>query len=117
MSETTTTANVETTEAPKVEPVDLAALSAADRKTIERVFGVTLPKAGTARLTTKRPAVAECGCGTGCGKTTASEFASGHDMRRKSNLRLIAEGQTPNFPNVEGITKAAAKAELARRGW
>ena len=52
------------------------------------------------------PGLSPCACGTpGCAALTASEFAPGHDAKRKSLLWSIAR---------DG---GAAVSELRRRGW
>lgn len=111
------TLDIEVPEAVKAEVVrvDLAALSAADRKVLTRLFG-SVPTSGQARLqTAKRTLSGVCTCG--CGEATKSEFTIGHDAKMKSMLKSVVANETPKTPNYKGFTKVTAQKFLIERGW
>ena len=112
--------NMTTSTTPNV--IRTADLSAADKKTLLRLFGV-LPDAKALTIQGRKGSVKtqpECECG--CGKVCPSPFLSGHDASLKSALNAVAKGDEPSCTEgrgsaARGFSKPKAAAELARRGW
>jgi Ni2+-binding GTPase involved in maturation of urease and hydrogenase len=115
--ETTEVPETETTEAEpvKVNGLDLASLTEADRKVLARLLGKALPSQGVVKISVRKQQGGDCLCG--CGRQTKSEFAAGHDAQMKSLLKSLVEGTESTQINHKQFSKATAQKFLAERGW